>query len=74
MNIPFPNVTPDMRVGSVAPIDDRMNRKEYLELAKTTLKSFDYERLLLSIMDEEYYETSDNKIQGAVDEIGRAHV
>ena len=41
MNIPFPNVTPDMRVGSVAPIDDRMNRKEYLELAKTTLKSFD---------------------------------
>ena len=65
----FPTVTPDMRVGFVStPIDTRRTRREYLELAKTTLTKYDYESLLLAIMDPEYYGNADKLVQDATDD------
>lgn len=67
--VPFPTVTPDMRVGSVMPVrKEKMTRREYLEVAKRTLETFDYEQVLCSILDVEYYEDSDELIRRAVDD------
>ena len=68
--LPFPTVTPDMRVGFVnkPAINKRqITKREYLELAKQTLESYDYEQILMSILDVEYYDASDDKVKGAVD-------
>ena len=67
--IPFPTVTPDMRIGySSVAIDTRRTRREYLDLAKTSLTKIDYEGLLLAIMDPEYYGKSDDLIRRAADD------
>ena len=70
--LPFPTVTPDMRVGYVSMpktmAKNQMTRREYLEFAKRTLESFDYEQVLMSILDVEYYDASCDKIKGAVDD------
>lgn len=67
--IPFPSVTPDMRIGSVSvAIDTRRTRREYLDLAKRSLAKDDYEGLLLAIMDPEYYGNSDDLIRRAADD------
>ena len=65
----FPTVTPDMRVGSVSVTKDvRRTRREYLELAKVVLPKNDYEKVLLSILDPEYYMNSDSLVRDAVDD------
>lgn len=67
--ISFPVVTPDMRVGYISPKKSTsMTRREYLEKAKMTLESYDYEQVLCSILDVEYYEASDHLIRRAVDD------
>jgi hypothetical protein len=67
--LPFPIVTPDMRVGSVSVTKDvRRTRREYLDLAKVVLPKDDYEKVLMSIMDAEYYTKSDRLIREAVDD------
>lgn len=67
--IPFPSVTPDMRIGYCsAAIDTRRTRREYLDLAKKSLAKDDYEGLLLAIMDPEYYGNSDDLIRRAADD------
>jgi len=69
--LPFPTVTPDMQVGSVAIAknrDTRRTRREYLERAKETLPNKDYEELLMAIMDPEYYMKGDHLIRRAVDD------
>jgi hypothetical protein len=72
MNIlPFPTVTPDMRVGYTAVIknrDTRRTRREFLEKAKSTLPQKDYEELLMAILDPEYYMEGDHLIRRAVDD------
>jgi hypothetical protein len=72
MNIlPFPTVTPDMRVGYTAVTknrDTRRTRREFLEKAKATLPKKDYEDLLMAIMDPEYYMNGDHLIRRAVDD------
>ena len=40
---------------------------EYLFLCKDHLTIEDYEEVLLSIMDEEYYKAADNQIKAIVD-------
>lgn len=67
--LPFPSVTPDMRIGytSVA-IDTRQTRREYLDKAKCYLSKYDYESLLLAIMDPEYYSKSDELVRRATDD------
>ena len=65
----FPTVTPDMRIGHVSvAIDTRRTRREYLDLAKIHLTKYDYEGLLLAIMDPEYYGNSDDLIRRAADD------
>lgn len=67
--LPFPTVTADMRIGyTAAAIDTRRTRREYLDLAKTSLTKVDYEGLLLAIMDPEYYGNSDDLIRRASDD------
>lgn len=67
--LPFPIVTPDMRVGSVSVTKDvRRTRREHLELAKSILPKDDYEKVLLAILDPEYYMNSDNLVREAVDD------
>jgi hypothetical protein len=67
--LPFPTVSPDMRIGSIsAAIDTRITRREYLDKAKNTLTTEDYEGLLLAIMDPEYYSDSDDLIRRAADD------
>lgn len=67
--LPFPSVTPDMRVGSVSTaIDTRQTRREYLDKAKSCLTKEDYDGLLLAIMDPEYYGNSDQLIRRATDD------
>lgn len=67
--LPFPTITPDMRVGYMAAaIDTRMTRREYLDKAKNTLTTEDYEGLLLAIMDPDYYGKSDDLIRRAADD------
>jgi len=67
--LPFPTITPDMRVGYTATaIDTRKTRREYLDLAKSTLTKYDYESVLLAIMDPEYYGNSDDLIRRAADD------
>jgi len=72
MNIlPFPTVTPDMRVGSIAVTknrDTRRTRREFLDKAKATLPRNDYEELLMAILDPEYYMEGDHLIRRAVDD------
>lgn len=43
-------------------------RREYLDIAKNTLDLDDYENLLLSIMDPQYYMESDDLIRQATDD------
>ena len=67
----FPTVTPDMRIGYMAAAtakDTRLTRREYLDKAKNTLTKYDYEGLLLAIMDPEYYGNSDDLIRRAADD------
>lgn len=67
--LPFPTITPDMRVGyTSAAIDTRQTRREYLEKAKHCLTKYDYDGLLLAIMDPEYYGNSDDLIRKAADD------
>jgi hypothetical protein len=67
--LPFPSITPDMRIGYIAAaIDTRRTRREYLDLAKKSLTKNDYEGLLLAIMDPEYYGNSDDLIRKAADD------
>ena len=67
--LPFPSITPDMRIGyTAAAIDTRRTRREYLDLAKKSLDKDDYEGLLLAIMDPEYYGNSDDLIRKAADD------
>jgi len=67
--LPFPSITPDMRIGyTAAAIDTRRTRREYLDLAKKSLDKDDYEGLLLAIMDPEYYGNSDDLIRRATDD------
>lgn len=73
MNIlPFPTITPDMRVGFIGTIKDnrdrRRTRREFLEKAKSTLSQKDYEELLMAIMDPEYYMKGDHLVRRAVDD------
>jgi len=72
MNIlPFPTVTPDMRVGYTAVAknrDTRRTRREFLDKAKATLPRNDYEELLMAILDPEYYMEGDHLIRRAVDD------
>jgi len=69
--LPFPTVTPDMRVGSIAVTknrDTRRTRREFLDKAKATLPRNDYEELLMAILDPEYYMEGDHLIRRAVDD------
>jgi hypothetical protein len=67
--LPFPTITPDMRVGYTATaLDTRITRREYLDKAKNTLTKEDYDGLLLAIMDPEYYGDSDDLIRRAADD------
>jgi hypothetical protein len=67
--LPFPTITPDMRVGySATALDTRITRREYLDKAKNTLTKEDYDGLLLAIMDPEYYGNSDDLIRRAADD------
>lgn len=65
--VPFPTVTPDMRVGSVVP-KSTVTRNQYLITAKKTLTENDYKMLLLAILDEEYYNSYDELIRKAVND------
>jgi hypothetical protein len=70
--LPFPSISPDMRVGYVGAIKDnrdrRRTRREFLEKAKASLPHKDYEELLMAIMDPEYYMNGDHLIRRAVDD------
>lgn len=69
--LPFPFVSPDMRIGYAEVIknrDIRKTRREYLEKAKATLPHEDYEELLMAILDPEYYINGDHLIRRAVDD------
>ena len=72
MNIlPFPKISPDMRVGYTAVTknrDTRRTRREFLEKAKSTLPKKDYEDLLMAILDPEYYMQGDHLVRRAVDD------
>lgn len=65
--IPFPEITPDMRVGSRKKEDTRPSRKEYLGLARNILGRQDYYDVLLAIMDTNYYISSDRLVREAAD-------
>ena len=47
---------------------------EYLFLCKDHLTIEDYEEVLLSIMDEEYYKAADNQIKAIVDGLSLIHI
>lgn len=66
--IPFPTITPDMRIGSVSASQKKITRNEYLKAAKETLTENDYKMLILAILDEEYYHAYDSLIRKAVDD------
>jgi hypothetical protein len=69
--LPFPTITPDMRVGSISVAenrDTRRTRREYLERAKEFLPKNDYEELLMAILDPAYYMEGDHLIRRAVDD------
>lgn len=71
--LPFPTITPDMRVGYCVNAvkknrDRRKTRREFLDLAKSTLSKMDYEDLLKAILDPEYYMQGDHLIRRAVDD------
>ena len=49
------------------PVKDPKTPIDYLFLCKRFLTSEDYEEVLLSIMDEEYYDRADIQIRAIVD-------